>query len=87
MTPYFVYFARRRDNPKVIKIGLSKVVKYRLAVIGCELLVAVPYESRKTAGVVERELHARFADSRIFGEWFWMTPDMATLVAAAKDMP
>lgn len=75
------------------KIGLADDVERRRGGIEKAIGIAVElhgsrgFLSRNTAGVVERQLHARFADSRLLGEWFRATPTEALAALAAVVPP
>jgi transcriptional regulator with XRE-family HTH domain len=75
-----LYFVRR-ESDGAIKIGLSRNPKARLG----NLRVATP-DRLSLLGTVdgdyarERELHKRFADSRIAGEWFEPTDELLALI-------
>lgn len=76
-----VYFARAGDR---IKIGWSRQVASRLAHLQTgnatpiELLGVLPGARSK-----ERELHDRFADARVAGEWFEATPELLDFIRTA----
>lgn len=57
-----VYFARRG---KLIKIGWSRNVRYRVSELKAKLIGTVPGDRAE-----EKVLHARFAHLRVRGEWF-----------------
>lgn len=57
-----VYFARRG---KLIKIGWSRNVRYRVSELKAKLIGTVPGDRAE-----EKALHARFAHLRVRGEWF-----------------
>ena len=76
-----LYYARRRDNERVIKIGISTSLKHRLPVIGCSEIVALIHPNRKEAHQCERAAHTRFANDRIFGEWYWASDRLEEYIA------
>ena len=59
-----------------IKIGVSANPEDRLAELQTgnhgelHLIAKFPFESRSMALTMEKELHVKFADSRLKGEWF-----------------
>lgn len=75
------------------KIGLAYDVEHRRR--GIEKAVGAAVElhgsrsflSRNTAGIVERELHAKFASDRLLGEWFNIAPAEALQALAAVVPP
>lgn len=75
-----VYFARAGAR---IKIGWSRQVATRLAQLQTgnaapiELLGVLPGARSR-----ERELHERFADARVSGEWFEATPELLAYITA-----
>lgn len=74
-----VYFAKAGDR---IKIGWSRKVGVRIAQLQTgnpapvQLLATVP-----GARALERQLHTRFAEHRVSGEWFRDDPDLVTYIA------
>ena len=74
-----------QDGP--IKIGIASCVFSRLASLQSsnphplQCLVAV---ERKVAKFLEADLHDRFAESKIHGEWFEPTPELRTLIEAFR---
>lgn len=78
----WIYFIRGLDGGPV-KIGVANDPKKRLA----DLQRTCPVEleiigSRPGDTLVERELHERFADFRVHGEWF--EPSPVILAEAAR---
>ena len=73
-----VYFIRAGEN---VKIGFSRDVSQRLAQLQTffpfplELLASLP-----GSALTERQMHRRFKCSRVTGEWFRLTPDIAAFV-------
>lgn len=83
--PPDVYFIRsQRDGP--VKIGIARCVDSRLA----SLQTAHPYPLEVVATIPrggrpkERELHKRFADYRLNGEWFEWSDEMEAFVNGIK---
>lgn len=79
-----VYFVV--DGSNNIKIGWSEDVRGCVASLQTSastklVLLAVAQGSRKLGG----ELHKRFAASRLFGEWFTVTSELAALIASLQD--
>lgn len=74
-----VYFARAGDR---IKVGWSKNVATRIAQLQTgnpdpiQLLATTP-----GGRSLEREVHSRFADARVTGEWFSATPELLAYIA------
>ena len=65
-------------DPALYKIGRAKVLKDRIDTLGVQL----PWELEVIAHVetddykgLEEELHLKFADKRIKGEWFRLTEE------------
>ena len=82
--PGFVYLLQSPTS--AYKIGRTKNPDDRLKTFGVKLPFEVEYVCLiKTAdmGALEAELHGYFADKRINGEWFNLTPDD---VAQIKEM-
>lgn len=63
--PKDLYFARSLLGGDLIKIGVSAQVDTRMRDLKAQALLVMKGEARR-----EAELHARFADDRITGEWF-----------------
>lgn len=79
----FVYFIQAASGP--IKIGRAADARVRCAELQTgshEELVLLA--TLKGGRVVERELHRRFAEHRIRGEWFHPHADILAHIAAAK---
>lgn len=79
-----VYFATIREQ-NVVKIGCSFEPESRLK----EIQVGCPYPVRIEATLPgsheeEKALHRRFADDRLRGEWFTITPMIDAVMAAAR---
>jgi hypothetical protein len=73
---HVVYFIRFGDR---IKIGTSQDFYTRLNSIPHDEILAVLPGDRE----VEQQLHRRFAEHRIKGEWFTDCPDIRTFIDAA----
>src|SRR5258705_9513139 len=78
----YVYFVTCERSWFPIKIGFAKSVPNRMRA----LLVGFPYEIKLLAVIrgdraLERELHARFAQWRLSGEWFDRTPALTDYIA------
>lgn len=72
----FVYLVNEVNGPHY-KIGRSKNPDDRTATFGVKLPYRVEYEcviQTPDMYALESELHARFADKRVDGEWFALTP-------------
>jgi Meiotically up-regulated gene 113 len=72
--PHVVYYAVRRDDPDLLKIGTSVQVRHRLSGLGkttrpLRLLAAEPgsYD-------VEKKRHQQFFTYRVTGEWYRHDP-------------
>lgn len=74
-TPAYVYFIHNEDS-MAVKIGCAKNVQRRLATLqtsspsDLKLLGTIKAESFRCAMELEENLHEKFKDSRIRGEWF-----------------
>lgn len=73
----FVYFIGPVSGEGPVKIGFAYSVPQRL----CELQVGNPAELDIYVAILakkktERELHKKFAASRVRGEWFLLTGDV-----------
>jgi len=87
MADNLVYIVGNKEN-RICKIGVSSFASFdgRLSHIqnGCpyklEVFVAVCVSSRDKAFTLEKRLHRIFKESRLNGEWFRVTQDMACLV-------
>lgn len=78
-----VYFATIREQ-NVVKIGCSFDPDSRLK----EIQVGCPFEVKIEATLPghhteEQAIHRRFADDRLRGEWFTITPMIEAVMAAA----
>lgn len=80
----YVYFLRAAESGR-IKIGKTVNVQKRLASLrgassgALELLGYVA----ESAGCTERDLHARFSESRTHGEWFEPTDELLAFIREA----
>lgn len=71
----------------LVKIGYSKSPEQRLRELqagsgmgdGLELLLSFPGDRR-----LESDLHRRFADDRLFGEWFGLSDNIAEWICDAE---
>lgn len=74
-----IYFAQRQDG--LIKIGRSDNVAARMATlsskISSQLRVLKVIEGHSTE---EFNLHTRFKDIRVFGEWFSPSSDLVSFI-------
>jgi hypothetical protein len=68
-----IYFAEGPDG--LVKIGVSRFLRERVAHLGARLLATEPGGIDR-----ERELHDRFADARVTGEWFEPTQALLSYV-------
>lgn len=75
-----------------VKIGIAVNVEARMELLqlACPLKIALLHKrlfaSRTTARLAERSLHLRFAEQRLWGEWFEVTPTAAVdAVIAARE--
>jgi hypothetical protein len=72
-----VYYICRDDHFGVVKIGTTvnlpkRFRRYETSRPGINwTIIGVEY------GDLESARHRQFSKSRIIGEWFWMTPDLA----------
>lgn len=76
-----VYFLMSEANEN-IKIGRTGNIKARLNALqgACSekisLLATIACDSPESSAELEKKMHHRFANSRIQGEWFRLTPDL-----------
>lgn len=74
MKRYYVYVLERTEGGDIVKIGMTGGVLRRLAQHKRTGFSGMIYlercDSKKAALTRERELHSRFADDRLGGEWF-----------------
>lgn len=69
----YVYLVRGETNPITYKIGFTKDIKNRIKTFSVKLPFPIEFVCAiKTDDmiVLETELHKRFADKRLDGEWF-----------------
>lgn len=81
----YVYFVADRTQ-NAVKIGYSASPQARLS----NLQTSTPSKLELLAVIegdlqTERHLHKRFADYRLTGEWFSLTPELATFIAGIKE--
>jgi hypothetical protein len=82
-----VYFITCRES-KVVKIGSSVSPHDRLREIQIGCATPLTVEGVMPGGAAEeRALHRNFADERIRGEWFYITPAIEALIAANPAPP
>lgn len=75
-----VYFAEADGR---VKIGWSSKVATRIAQLQTGNASPIRLLAIEPGGrALERQLHERFADARVGGEWFALTPDLQAYVAA-----
>lgn len=79
--PTDLYFIESQCAERRIKIGIASDVKTRLGT----MLVNSPYPLKLLKLVpgsasLEKELHRRFADDRLTGEWFKRSDELLTLI-------
>ena len=69
----FVYVLEMAEHPGLFKVGMAKSVSERLKAHQCsnpfELRVVCAYFTANMR-VEEREIHRRFSDRRVRGEWY-----------------
>lgn len=86
--PGSVYVLQADDGPDLYKIGVSRNVNRRLTEIAAHLpwtlSVRLMIESDDPE-TLERELHHRFAEKRVNGEWFRLTADDLAMIAEHYD--
>lgn len=75
-----VYFVARRDDPRMIKIGVSRELGRRLKVISCSapIVLIATCDGDK---VEERYFQKRFMHLRTEGEWFKADDAMMKFIA------
>lgn len=83
-----VYFIQTVCPTGFVKIGIALNPKHRLG----DLQMSCPYELRLLAWISggeakERELHARFNNAHVRGEWFRPTGDLMAYVESIKPPP
>ena len=80
---YFIYFLQARDGNKPIKIGVTSDINKRLSQlrntspVNLQLLKAI--EADKD---LEQDIHRRFKDDRLHGEWFNPTPELLRFIGS-----
>lgn len=84
--PVFVYLFRAQNG--LYKIGISNNPAKRLASlatgpVAIELAWSRRFENAKSA---ERDLHIRFSDKRVRGEWFALEPADVTYIQALEEV-
>lgn len=79
-----IYFVRSSAGP--IKIGVTKNIRNRLQQIQGQSPHKVSLISAFCgSSVLEREIHKRFSDGRLFGEWFSCSPQLIAYAADHND--
>lgn len=84
-----VYFIEAVGTGR-IKIGVANCARSRLkhldgpCPVELRLLGVLPTDK---AGALEKELHARFAEHRVKGEWFAAAPELLAFIAEHADWP
>jgi hypothetical protein len=84
-----VYFIEAEGTGR-IKIGVANCARSRLKGLECScpvdlrLLGVIPTDK---TGALERELHLRFAEHRVKGEWFTAAPELRAYIAEHADWP
>lgn len=79
---YCVYFIQMMHGDNPIKIGITVNIFDRLRRLQhahayeLKVIAVIPGKGRET----ESELHRRFADSRLRGEWFRRTPELLEFI-------
>ncbi len=72
----FVYFAKRGE---LIKIGVATDPEARMRELSAKLIATLP-----GGRDLERELHARFIDYCVHGEWFLDVPPLRDFIANTR---
>jgi hypothetical protein len=78
-----IYFVRATGTA-LIKVGFTTSIDRRLMAIAndCDRPVELLATIKGTLST-ERKLHAFLAASRAFGEWFWMSREVVSVVCCA----
>lgn len=81
----WIYFLQTQTDPKLIKIGKSQELRWRVITIQhmCPIALKLVGAVSAPAGT-EQVLHAKFRDLRYFGEWFFAS---AQLLEFIKSLP
>ncbi len=91
-----VYFARSETFPDLVKIGMSRYLQERIRCLSkqyrgpLKLLGAIELPDTLEARSKERELHRKFSDFRVGGEWFRLSDEQVTpeyTAGAARCLP
>ena len=82
----FVYIMRNNDNG-AYKIGISKSPEYREHTLQSQepnvtCIFQLEFESRDYARAVERDMHAKYAEYHMRGEWFSIPHNIISQVMA-----
>ncbi len=84
---YFIYFILNEDS-QAIKIGLAKDVEKRIETlqtsnpVKLELIKSIQVKSKKEAQGLEKQLHEKFSELRIIGEWFSAKTELLEHISA-----
>lgn len=75
----FVYFARTKRYPTLIKIGFSAQPKRRLEALRREHSLDLEFVGIMVGSLLlERQMHHKFQDLRVTAEWFSAEPKLMT---------
>jgi hypothetical protein len=70
-----VYIAARPDSPRnTYKMGKSVNIARRVSNHGCMMVVVCAVRCEEPLRL-ERALRSRFANYRVAGEWYWISPE------------
>lgn len=87
--PVYVYLMKDKANG-YCKIGISNKPTFRERTLQSEkptveMLASHKYPSRAVASAIETALHTLYAESRVRGEWFNLTPEDEAVVIATLE--
>lgn len=79
-----VYFARRGNEVKIGYTGASPISRVSSLQTGCPDKITLYHVLPKGTVYFETELHRKFRQYRIRGEWFSLSPDIVRFVERSK---
>ena len=75
--PAFVYLAQQGNKGNIFKIGVTQDITRREKTLKCGNAFLQIFASKQTGNAyfIETSLHQYYSQSRIYGEWFFLTDD------------